>query len=183
MGAGIGLAAGLTLALAAVSIRWPLVATAPAVMSSVFLAVPSGALALLCLVAGLPASMALAALLFPRVYAYARAILLRAAGAPHVLAARARGVPGWRILAAHVVPVAGPQLLAVLGMTVAIAFPAMVPIEAVADLPGVGQLAWKAALARDLPVLVTLTMVASVIVLAGNAASDFSADAARRGGG
>ena len=64
-------------------------------------------------------------------------------------------------------------------MAVSIAFPALVPIEAVCDSPGALQLAWKAALARDLPLLVTLTMVASLVVLLGNAAADFSAEAVR----
>ena len=65
-------------------------------------------------------------------------------------------------------------------MAVTIGFPALVPIEAVCDSPGVLQLAWKAALARDLPLLVTLTMIASAIALLGNAAADFSSEALRR---
>ena len=47
-----------------------------------------------------------------------------------------------------------PQLLALAGVTVSLAFGAAIPVEAIADSPGVGQLAWQAALGRDLPVLV-----------------------------
>jgi peptide/nickel transport system permease protein len=180
IGVGTGLAAGILLAIVVVVFRNPAVRVVPVGASAVLLSVPSAALALLFLVAGWPPALALAAVVFPRVYRYGVAVLAKYSEAPHVLAARARGVPPGRILAAHIIPLAGPQLLAIAGMAVTIGFPALVPIEAVSDSPGVLQLAWKAALARDLPLLVTLTMIASVIVLLGNAAADVSSDALRR---
>jgi ABC-type dipeptide/oligopeptide/nickel transport system permease component len=36
---------------------------------------------------------------------------------------------------------------------------AIIPIEAICDAPGLGRLAWQAALSRDLPLLVDLTML------------------------
>jgi peptide/nickel transport system permease protein len=179
-GVGIGFGLGFLVALGAVAMDLAWIRGASAGASTVMIAIPSAALALLFLVAGWPGPLALAAVVFPRTYRYSFAALARWASAPHVLAARARGIPGWRILAFHTVPLAGPQLLAVLGMAVGIAFPALVPVEAVSDSPGIGQLAWKAALARDLPVLVSLTLVAAVVISVGNAAADMSADALRR---
>jgi peptide/nickel transport system permease protein len=179
-GVGIGFGLGLLFALGAVSTDLPWIRAAPAAASAAMIAIPSAALALLFLVVGWPGPLALAAVVFPRTYRYSFAALARWSSAPHVLSARARGIPEWRILAFHTVPLAGPQLLAVLGMAVAVAFPALVPIEAVSDSPGIGQLAWKAALGRDLPVLVSLTMVAAVVISLGNAAADMSADALRR---
>jgi peptide/nickel transport system permease protein len=43
------------------------------------------------------------------------------------------------------------------------AFGAAVAVEAICDQPGLGQLAWKAAMARDLPVLVVLTALVAVL--------------------
>ncbi len=181
-GTGLGIAVGMFFAVLAAVFRTPVIRLLPVTASGVLLAIPSAALALLFVIAGWPGSLALAALVFPRVYRYAFAILARWTDAPHIIAARARGLSPWRVLIGHTLPVAAPQLLAVCGMAVCIGFPALVPIEAVCDLPGAMQLAWKAALARDLPVLVSLTMIAAVVVSIGNAAADLSAEAAGRPG-
>jgi len=50
----------------------------------------------------------------------------------------------WGVRAARI---AGP-MLAWLVATAGLAIAAMVPIEVICDVPGLGQLAWKAALAR-----------------------------------
>ena len=65
----------------------------------------------------------------------------------------------------HILPVAGPQLLALAGVSVSLAFAATIPVEVLCDLPGIGQLAWKAALSRDLVLLVNLTMIVTLITL------------------
>lgn len=175
-GSALGfLAAGLTIRFRAQTLK-ALISGA----SASFLSIPSAAMALLFLLAGLPGSLALAAMVLPRVYRYSSAILSRTVDSTQVVAAQARGIAPFRILLAYIVRPAAPQLLAVFGMALSIAFPALVPIEAVCDSPGIGQLAWKAALARDLPVLVSLVMTSAVIVSLGNAAADLSADAIGR---
>jgi peptide/nickel transport system permease protein len=40
---------------------------------------------------------------------------------------------------------------------------AAIPIEVLCDSPGIGQLAWQAALSRDLPVLVSLTLMITLV--------------------
>ena len=180
VGSATGILFGFAFAVLVVVFGTPVLRILPIATSTVLLSIPSAALSLLFLLVGWPPSMALAALIFPRVYRYSAAVLAKSAEAPHVLAAQARGVSPARILALHMLPLAGPQLFAIVGMAISIGFPAMVPIEAVCDSPGVLQLALKAALARDLPLLVILTMVASVVVLVGNAAADVSAEALRR---
>jgi peptide/nickel transport system permease protein len=52
------------------------------------------------------------------------------------------------------------------------AFGVAVAVEVVCDFPGIGQLAWKAALARDLPLLVTLTMLVTLATQLANALAD-----------
>ena len=50
---------------------------------------------------------------------------------------------------------------------------ASIPIEVVCDSPGLGQLAWQAALGRDLPLLVNITLLIAVVTLFANSFSDF----------
>jgi peptide/nickel transport system permease protein len=176
MGAGIlgGWALGLALALPAVLFRAPLYELASTALSGFFLCVPSAVLALLLYFTNGPVRFAIALLIFPKVFRYARNLLGDAFTQPHVLAARARGLSGWRIFFWHVVPFAAPQLLALAGVSLGVAFGAAIPIEVLCDFPGIGQLAWKAALARDLPVLVSLTILVAAVTELTNAASDFA---------
>jgi ABC-type dipeptide/oligopeptide/nickel transport system permease component len=39
-------------------------------------------------------------------------------------------------------------------------------------LPGIGQLAWQAALARDLPLLVNITILVTLVTLLANSGAD-----------
>ncbi|MGB0043246.1 MAG: ABC transporter permease subunit, partial [Terriglobales bacterium] len=75
-------------------------------------------------------------------------------------------------LACHVLPVAGPQMIALAGITVSIALGACIPVEALCGLPGIGQLAWQAALSRDLPLLVNLTVLVTLVTLLANSGAD-----------
>ncbi len=81
----------------------------------------------------------------------------------------------------HILPVAGPQLLALAGVSVSLAFAAAIPVEALCDLPGIGQLAWKAALGRDVELLVNLTMIVTLVTLLANSASDLAGQYFRTG--
>jgi len=49
---------------------------------------------------------------------------------------------------------------------------AAIPVEALCDSPGVGQLVWKAALARDLPVVVNVTILIAAITASASLVSD-----------
>jgi len=51
---------------------------------------------------------------------------------------------------------------------------AAVPVEALCGIAGIGQLAWQAALGRDLPLLVNLTALVTVITLAANWGAEFA---------
>lgn len=143
-------------------------------LSGVLLCVPSAALALMVFVYGLPVQTVMPLVIFPRVYQYLYNLMAHAAAQPHVLAARARGISPMRILFRHVLSYAAPQAWALVGVSVSMAFGAAVVVEVICDLPGIGQLAWKAALARDLPLLVTLTMLVTLVVQVSNAAADLT---------
>ncbi|MGA3092404.1 MAG: ABC transporter permease [Terriglobales bacterium] len=141
-------------------------------VSGAFLCIPAAVLALLSVILNAPGYLAVALIVFPKIYLYSRNLLAKAYALPHLTAARARGVGEIRLLAWHALPVAGPQMIALAGVTVSIALGASIPVEALCGLPGIGQLAWQAALSRDLPLLVNLTVLVTLVTLLANSAAD-----------
>lgn len=173
---------GLAVAAALLLTRWPapLIDVSAALFSGILLCLPAALIALGAVLAGAPARIALAAIVFPKLFRYSRDVLRHLEGAPHVLAARARGLAEGRIVLVHVLPSALPQLFALGGISVSMALGAAVPVEAFCDLPGIGQLVWKAALGRDLPVLVNLTAFVALVIVCVNAMADFGARLSER---
>jgi peptide/nickel transport system permease protein len=171
---GLGLAwlMTLTLALSAAWLRVSVYDTLTTVVSGTFLCLPAAVLALLSVLWNVPGSLAIALIVFPHTYRYARNLLVKAYSRPHIITARAKGLNEARILFWHVVPVVTPQLLAVAGVSVSMAVGAAIPVEALCGLPGIGQLAWQAALARDLPLLVNITILVTLVTLLANSGAD-----------
>jgi len=165
-------AAVLALALSTVWLRVAAYDGFATVVSGTLLCIPAALLALLSVFWNVPGALAIGLIIFPRDYRYARNLLSKAHVQPHVLAARAKGLSELRILFWHVVPVVAPQLLAVAGVSVSLAVGAAIPVEALCGLAGVGQLAWQAALARDLPLLVNITVLVTLITLLANSGAD-----------
>jgi peptide/nickel transport system permease protein len=135
-----------------------------ALLTSTLLSLPAGVLAYLCVTIGAPVEIVLILVLTPRVFRFARNVLVQAYGSPHIDMARARGVDEVRILFAHVFPSAAPQLLALVATSLSMAVGAIIPIEAICDAAGLGRLAWQAAIARDLPLLLNLTMLIALAI-------------------
>jgi peptide/nickel transport system permease protein len=169
---GIGI--GLGLAFLTVGWRKPGSNLVPSLLSGLCLAVPAAVIALLFVWIGRGACWAIALVVFPHVYRYAKNLLVSAYQSPHVLAAQAKGLSNLRVLLAHVVLPAAPQLAALAGISVSLAFGASIPIEVVSDTPGIGQLAWRAALERDLPLLVNITVLIALVTLVVNSLADLA---------
>jgi peptide/nickel transport system permease protein len=146
-------------------------------LSGTFISTPAAALALVFLLLRWPPAFAAALLMFPKIYRYAQNLLQQSCEMPHVLTARAKGAGPWRVLAWHVAPIALPQLIALVGVSISIGIGVLLPIEVVSDVAGIGQLAWHAAQSRDLPLLVNLTMVVTFMTVCATLLSD----AAQRG--
>ena len=146
-------------------------------LSGTFISTPAAALALVFLLLRWPPAFAAALLLFPKVYRYTQNLLQESSEMPHVLTARAKGAGPWRVLAWHVAPIALPQLIALVGVSISIGIGVLLPIEVVSDVAGIGQLAWHAAQSRDLPLLVNLTMIVTFVTVCATLISD----AAQRG--
>jgi peptide/nickel transport system permease protein len=181
LGLALAWAFGLALAVAAVMSRGWFVSLSASLLASLLLCIPAAALALLFIVAQAPARVLIGLIVFPKIFHYARNLLASGVSLPHVLTARAKGLGGFRILFWHILPVVAPQLLALAGVSVSLAFAAAIPVEVLCDLPGIGQLAWKAALGRDLELLVNLTMIVTLVTLLANSAADLAAQPMRAG--
>jgi len=173
------LAAGLLASLGLAS-RGGLYEASSTALSSLLLSLPSAVVAMLAVHLRTPVFCAISVVVFPRLYRYIRSLLGRSYDQPHVLAARARGLGSGAIFWRHVLPVAAPPLLALFGVSFAIAFGAAIPIEALCDSPGMGQLAWQAALSRDLPLIVNITLVVCLVMLAANSFADLAGRAFAR---
>src|SRR5216684_2341348 len=172
MGLGLAWLLTLTLALSAAWVRLSVYDALTTVVSGTFLCIPAAVLALLSVLWNVPGSLAIALIVFPRTYRYVRNLLVKAYSLPHIITARAKGLGEARILFWHVVPVVSPQLLAVAGVSVSVAVGAAIPVEALCGLAGIGQLAWQAALARDLPLLVNITVLVTLVTLLANSSAD-----------
>ncbi|MDE3197567.1 MAG: ABC transporter permease subunit, partial [Acidobacteriota bacterium] len=165
---GFGTAGGMALgALLAWIAVWPRGAAGPmfgVTTSGLLLAIPPAVLGLYFFFEEAPLWIAVALAVAPRVFGTARAVLADLHGSPALVAARARGVGPARLAVRYVAGAALPQWIALFGVTVVLAFGSIIPIEALCDVPGIGQLAWKAALARDLPLLCGLALIITFAV-------------------
>ena len=174
---GVGWLLGLALAIGAQTWNIRALTFLANGLSGTFLSTPAAALALVFLLLRWPPAFAAALLLFPKIYRYTQNLLQQSSEMPHVLTARAKGAGPWRVLAWHVAPIALPQLIALVGVSISIGIGVLLPIEVVSDVAGIGQLAWQAAESRDLPLLVNLTMVVTFVTVC----STLFSDAAQRG--
>jgi len=133
--------------------------------ATLLMAIPTAAMATLCLLAGHGGPvLVMALLLAPRDFKFLHRTLRKAWLDSHVLEARARGIGARRLLWAHVLPSIAPQIAALASLSIVTALSALVPVEVIFNVQGLGQLAWNAALNRDLPVLLAVTMIMALAV-------------------
>ena len=173
VGLAMGWGTALGLVLAVSYARNSTLELLAATLSGAALALPAAVIALLFLLARWPPGVAVAVVIFPRIFRYLRSLLFGILEQPHVLFACAKGVGRARILAWHVLPVAAPQIAALAGISVSLAFGALIPIEVVCGSPGFGLLAWQAAQGRDLQLLLNMTVLVTIVTIAANSVSDF----------
>ena len=145
--------------------------------ATLLLAIPTAALATFCLLAdcGGPV-LVMALLLAARDFKFLDRALRTAWRQPHVLQARAQGVRTGRLLTAHIAPSLAPQFGALASLSIVTALSALVPVEVLFNVPGVGSLAWNAALNRDLPVLLGVMLVMALAVTSSGMATSQSAE-------
>src|ERR1700722_14965080 len=139
MGLLFSWAVAMAMALSAAWLRASAYDALTTLVSGTFLCIPAAVLALLSVLWNVPGALAVGLIVFPSVYRYARNLLGKAYALPYIVMARAKGLSESRILFWHVLPVAGPQLLAVAGVSVSMAVGAAIPVEALCGLAGGGE--------------------------------------------
>lgn len=103
---------------------------------------------------------------------YLRSTLLDIRGERFILAARARGLSEHRILWVHTLRPALLPVITLLGLSLPFLVSGSVVIETVFSWPGVGLALIQAAHARDIPVIMAVTMLGAVAVLLGSLLAD-----------
>lgn len=140
-------------------------------VSVTLLAIPSGVGVLLVVLFRLPLEVAMIAAVLPRLFGYCNQILASRANSEFFLAARAQGLSAWRLLLGHLLPASSHELLAMISMATVAAIAVSLPVEVLGNRTGIGELAWNAAMNRDLPVVLATTLM---IVLAVRVSTLFS---------
>ena len=87
---------------------------------------------------------------------------------PYLLAARARGLHGMRVVIGHQLRSALVPIVTLLGLSLPAIFSGAVFVEAIFAWPGVGQVLVQAVQARDYPVVMAAATISAVLVVAGN---------------
>lgn len=144
----------------------------PAALFTVLLAMPTAAMAAVCLLNGKGGpTLVLALVVAARDFPFLDRLLRDTWSSPALLHARALGLGWWPMARAHVLPAAAPRMLALVTLSLVTALSALVPVEVLFDQPGIAQLAWTAAGNRDLPVLLAVTLIMAAAVAAAGALS------------
>lgn len=165
----LGAALGLTLA------GGPGAAKVCSAATSLMLALPSALLALLFAWLRLPITAALIAAVLPQVLRYAQGVLETARTAEPVLAARARGIGGFRLMFAYLLWPAAPELIGLASLTLNLLIGAVIPIEALSGAAGIGTLVWQAALGRDVALIAAMTVLVSAATLSSSSLAEMGA--------
>jgi len=106
---------------------------------------------------------------------HVRSGLLDAASEGFVRAARARGAGTRRALLAHALRAALVPAIQLTGIALPVLVSGSLAVEVVFGWPGMGRLAWDAATAEDVPVVLAATLLASLLVVGGSLISDVGA--------
>jgi peptide/nickel transport system permease protein len=103
---------------------------------------------------------------------YLRATLLETRSERFICAARARGVGERRLLWVHSLRPALLPVITLIGLSLPFLVSGAVAIEVVFSWPGMGRVLLLAARARDVPVIMAVSVVASAAVIVGNLVAD-----------
>jgi peptide/nickel transport system permease protein len=103
---------------------------------------------------------------------YLRSGLLETRAARFVVAARARGLSPRRVLWIHTLRPALLPVITLFGLSLPLLVSGSVVVEAVFSWPGMGTVLWRAAQARDVPLIMGVTLVGALAVIVGNLVAD-----------
>jgi peptide/nickel transport system permease protein len=103
---------------------------------------------------------------------YLRSTLLDLRGERSILAARARGLSERRIFWVHTLRPALLPVITLVGLSLPFLVSGSVVIESIFSWPGMGLALLQSAYARDVPVIMGITVIGAVAVILGNLTAD-----------
>jgi peptide/nickel transport system permease protein len=136
---------------------------------TLLLAMPTAAMATACILSGAGGPLLVLTLVIAaRDFKFLRSVLRQAWRSSHLIQGRAQGLGAIALARTHIWPNVAPQLRALAALSIVTALGALIPLEVIFNVPGVGQLAWSAVMNRDLPVLAVVgVLMATVVAFAG----------------
>src|SRR5439155_1286075 len=97
-----------------------------------------------------------------------RAGVLQVLGQDYVRTAYAKGLPGWRVLAGHVLPNAALSIITVVALALSYALTGALVVETIFRVPGMGQAAIGALFQRDYPMVQAVGLLYTVVFITTN---------------
>lgn len=105
---------------------------------------------------------------------FIRSNILKIKNEPFVIAARGRGLPEYLILYKHIMKNALLPLITLIGLDLPLLFGGALGVEIVFYWPGMGRLFWDAAMKRDYPIILGVTIIMSILVIVFNFLADLA---------
>ena len=105
---------------------------------------------------------------------YVRSSVLEVLTQDYIRTARSKGLAEWRLLSRHALRNALVPVVTVLGVLTPQLLSGAVVTETLFAWPGLGRLAVDSAITRDYPVILGVTLLASVLVVASNLMTDLT---------
>jgi peptide/nickel transport system permease protein len=103
---------------------------------------------------------------------YVRSSMVDNLNENYVRTARSKGLPEWRVVLVHTLRNGLFPIIGLLGMYLPALFSGALVVESLFNYPGMGQLFWQAALKRDYPILLGVTLIISIATVAGSLVAD-----------
>ncbi|GLY93774.1 ABC transporter permease [Actinoplanes sp. NBRC 103695] len=103
---------------------------------------------------------------------YVRSSMVDNLNENYVRTARSKGLPEWRVVLVHTLRNGLFPVIGLLGMYLPALFSGALVVESLFNFPGMGQLFWQAALKRDFPILLGVTVVVTIATVAGSLVAD-----------
>jgi peptide/nickel transport system permease protein len=99
---------------------------------------------------------------------YTRSAVLEVAGNDYVRAGRAKGLPERTVIRRYILRAALPSVVTVLGLVFANVLTGAVLVEKIFTWPGIGQYAYNAAVALDVPAIAGVSLFVAVVYITVN---------------
>ncbi len=105
---------------------------------------------------------------------YIRSQMLEVINQDYIRTARAKGVPGRKVITGHALKNAALPLVTLVGLDLAFLFSGAVVTETIFAWPGMGRLFWDASQDTDIPVIMGILVITAVLVIGFQILTDVS---------